>query len=118
MSHGSEKRIRDQHLTVRLSADERTAVDTAAERAGLTPGSYARQTLLGAPAPRQVRRPPVERRELVRLLGELGKIGGNLNQLAKAVNSGALVYGGEIDAELGGLRELRKAILAALGRAP
>ena len=118
MSHGSEKRIRDRHITVRLSADERGIVDAAAERAGLTPGSYARQALLGGPAPRQVRRPPVERRELARLLGEIGKIGGNLNQLAKAVNSGVLVYGSEIDAELGGLKEVRKAILAALGRTP
>ena len=118
MSHGTEKRIRDRHITIRLSSEERAIVDTAAERAGLTPGSYARRTLLGAETPRQVRRPPVERRELVRLLGELGKIGGNLNQIAKAVNSGALVYGGEIDAGLGSLQEVRNAILTALGRAP
>ena len=52
------------------------------------------------------------------MLGELGKIGGNLNQLAKAVNSGALIYGGEIDASLGSLQEVRNAILAALGRSP
>jgi len=30
--------------------------------------------MLGAPAPRQVRRPPVERRELARLLGRSGSI--------------------------------------------
>ena len=118
MSHGSEKRIRDQHITIRLSSEERAVVDTAAERAGLTPGSYARRTLLGAEAPRQVRRPPVEKRELARLLGAIGKVGGNLNQIAKAVNSGALVYGGEIDAGLGDLKEVCAAILAALGRSP
>ena len=55
MTHGSEKRVRNTHLTIRLSADERAAIDEAAERAGLMPGSYARNTLLGAPAPRQVR---------------------------------------------------------------
>ena len=97
---------------------ERAAIEHAAERAGLMPGSYARQALLGAPTPRQVRRPPVERRELARLLGELGKIGGNLNQLAKAANTGVLVYTGEIDGALAGLEEVRAAILAALGRAP
>ena len=118
MSHGTEKRIRDRHITIRLSSEERAAVDTAAERAGLTPGSYARRTLLGAETPRQVRRPPVEKRELARLLGAVGKVGGNLNQIAKAVNSGAFVYGGEIDAGLGDLSEVCKAILAALGRAP
>lgn len=118
MTSGTEKRVRDRHITVRLSADERAAVDAAAERAGLTPGSYARQVLLGAPAPRQVRRPPVERRELARLLGELGKIGGNLNQLAKSVHSGVLVYGGDFDAVNSSLLEVRSAILSALGRAP
>ena len=102
-SHGSETRVRNRHLTVRLSDDERAAVDAAAERAGLMPGSFARQALLGGPVPRQVRRPPVERKELARLLGELGKIGGNLNQLAKAANTGVLVYTGEIDAALRGL---------------
>jgi hypothetical protein len=115
---GTEKRARSEHLTVRLSKDERAAIDAAADRAGLTAGSYARQAMLGAPAPRQVRRPPVERKELARLLGELGKIGGNLNQLARAANTGSLVYGTEIETALGGLAEVRTAILKALGRAP
>jgi hypothetical protein len=60
----------------------------------------------------------VERKELARILGEMGHIGGNLNQIAKAVNTGVVVYEGEIDAALGGLSEVRAAILKALGRAP
>jgi Bacterial mobilisation protein (MobC) len=118
MSSGTEKRVRRRIVTVRLSTEEYAALDEAAERAGLVVGSYARQAMLGAPAARQVRRPPVERRELARLLAELGHIGGNLNQLAKAANTGIVVYGGEIEAALGGLLEVRDAILAALGRAP
>jgi hypothetical protein len=118
MSSGTEKRVRGKHLTIRLTAEERAAIDDAADRAGLTSGSYARQAVMGAPVPRQVRRPPVERRELARLLGELGKIGGNLNQLARAANAGVIVYEGEIDTALGGLREVRDAIMQALGRAP
>ena len=118
MTSGTEKRIRGRILTVRLSAEEYAVIDAAADRAQLATGSYVRQTLLGAPAPRQMRRPTVEKKELARLLGELGKIGGNLNQLAKAVNTGILVYGGEIDAALGGLAQLKDAILKALGRAP
>jgi Bacterial mobilisation protein (MobC) len=118
MTSGSEKRARSSHITIRLTPDERARIDADAARAGLTPGSYARQTLLGAPAPRQVRRPPVERRELARLLGELGKIGGNLNQLAKAANQGLAVYHNEILVALGGLKLVREAILKALGREP
>jgi len=118
MTSGTEKRARSAHLTIRFTPEERAAIDAAAERAGLTSGSYARQTLLGAPAPRQMRRPPVERRELARLLGELGKIGGNLNQLAKATNQGLVVYQNEILLALGGLKVVRAAILKALGREP
>ncbi|HEX4078293.1 MAG TPA: plasmid mobilization relaxosome protein MobC [Rhizomicrobium sp.] len=118
MSHGSEKRVRNRHLTVRLSTEERTAIDEAAERAGLTPGSYARNTLLGAPAPRQVRRRAIDLREIARLLGELGKIGGNLNQLAKASNSGVLLYAGEIAPAVQAIVDMRNAVMAALGHEP
>jgi hypothetical protein len=116
MSHGSETRVRSKHLTIRLSPDERGSIDQAADRSGLTPGSYARQVLLGAPAPRQVRRPPVERRELARLLGELGHVGGNLNQIACDMNFGRGVDARDLKQELHGLGLVREAILKALGR--
>ena len=116
MTSGSEKRARSAHLTIRLTPEEREAIDASAEKAGLTAGSYARQVVLGAPTPRQVRRPPVERRELARLLGELGKIGSNLNQIAKSANKGIVVYQTEMLVTLGGLKVLREAILKALGR--
>jgi hypothetical protein len=116
MSHGSEKRVRTKHLTIRLSPEERAAIDQAADRAGLTPGSYARQVLLGAPAPRQVRRPPIERRELARLLGEVGHVGGNLNQIARDNNFGNGIDPWEVKQTLASLGRVRDAILKALGR--
>jgi len=132
MTSGTEKRVRDRVLPIRLSEDERATVDAAADRAGLTASSYARQTLLGAPAPRQVRRPPVERRELARLLGELGKIAGelgkigsNLNQIARAVNTGVVPDNSvlpealrDFQKPLAGLHDMRAAVLTALGREP
>jgi hypothetical protein len=118
MTHGSEKRARTAHITIRLTPEERAAIDSAAERAGLTPGSYARSTVLGAPTPRQVRRPPVERKELARLLGAIGHIGGNLNQLAHARNAGMAVARREIITAIEGLATVRDAILSALGREP
>lgn len=118
MSHGSEKRARTAHLTIRLTPDERASIDEDAARAGLTAGSFVRQVLLGAPAPRQVRRPPVERGELVRLLGALGHIGGNLNQLAHLANTGLPIGRQALLEALSGLATVRDAILRALGRAP
>ena len=118
MTHGSEKRVRSTHITIRLSPDERDSIDAKAVRAGLTTGSYSREILLDAPPPRQVRRPPVERQELARLLGQLGYIGNNLNQIARALNSG-----GDLDEPLfvraiADLHQLRDAALQALGREP
>jgi hypothetical protein len=118
MAHGTEKRLRTSHITVRLTPDERRTLDAYAERAGLTAGSYLRQVLLGAPTPRQIRRPPIERRELGRLLGELGRVGNNINQLARAVNSGEEVEVTELTEAMASLAPVRHAILLALGRTP
>ena len=107
---------RTGHITIRLSKEERAALDAASERAGLMTGSYVRQVLFNAPMPRQVRRPPVDRRELSRLLGEAGRIGNNLNQIARAKNSGVPVMRSEVQRALDGLETLRLAVLAALGR--
>jgi len=118
MSSGTETRVRRINYPIRLSSEERAVIDAKAERADLTTASYIRETLLNAPAPRSVRRPAVERAELARLLAELGKVGSNLNQLAKSANQGLTVYHNEILAALGGLNVLRDAILKALGREP
>jgi hypothetical protein len=118
MSHGSEKRMRTTHLTIRLSPDERATINAAAERAGLTAGSYARQTLMGAPTPRQVRRPPIEREQLARFLGHLGHVGSNLNQIARVLNGGGEADMPALDDAIAGVGELRIAVLKALGRAP
>ena len=114
----SERRARNRHITIRLSDEERAAIDEKAERAGLTTGSYARRELLGAPAPRQVRRPPVERGLLAKMLGQIGAIGNNINQIARALNRGRQLEDGELREALRYLREIRDALLHALGRDP
>jgi Bacterial mobilisation protein (MobC) len=117
MSHGTEKRARSTHITVRLTPDERAAIDSAAERAGLTAGSYARDTMLGAPAPRQVRRPHVEQKLLVLVLRALGYIGNNINQIARALNSGDEPDDAALRGALADLHTMRDAVLRALGHA-
>jgi hypothetical protein len=116
MASGSEKRQRQKALRVRLTDDERAALDAASDRAGLSLASYARQVLLAAPPPRQARRPPVEKADLARVLAHIGKVGSNLNQLAHLGNAGAGVDGVALAAELGELAVVRAAIMAALGR--
>jgi hypothetical protein len=114
------KRVDDaktSFISVRCTAKERSKIDEAARQAGLSIGAYLRALALGDAGPRAVRRPPVERKELARLLGHLGKVGSNLNQLAHAFNSRGRVPG---LAELNDIRsyvgQMRDALMAALGR--
>jgi hypothetical protein len=114
------KRVNDaktSFISVRCTAKERSRIDEAAREAGLSIGAYLRALALGDAGPRAVRRPPVERKELARLLGHLGKVGSNLNQLAHAFNSRGRVPG---LAELNDIRsyvgQMRDALMAALGR--
>ncbi len=116
MSSGSETRQRQTAFKVRLSVAERATLEAAAVRSGLTLGSYIRQVALGSDTPRQVRRPPVERAELARLLGQLGRLGGNLNQIARRVNAGGSVSADIFTAMHSDLVILRDAALHALGR--
>ncbi len=117
-NHGSEKRQRTKLLAIRVTPEEYALVNDQAARAGLATGSYVRDLVLGAPAPRQVRRPPVERKELARLLGALGHVGGNLNQLAHHANAGMPEERSAVASAFDDLRAMRDAVLAALGREP
>ena len=84
---GSEKRQRADMAWMRLTPEERARLDERAERAGMTVSAYMRHQCLGEAGPRAVRRPPVERAALSQLLGQLGKCGSNVNQIARALNS-------------------------------
>jgi hypothetical protein len=118
MTHGSERRKRNDHITVRLTAEERAIIETGANAADLTPSSYARHKLLGGPQPRSVPKRVLDRMVLSRLLGQLGKIGSNLNQIARASNSGITVYEAEVLGALDELDTARTALLRELGREP
>lgn len=54
----------------------------------MTVSAFMRHQCFGTAGPRAVRRPPVEWKALAQLLGELGKCGSNLNQIARALNQG------------------------------
>lgn len=85
----SQTRQRLQSVKVALTEAERATVAAGAEAAGLSLSGYARQTLLGQPTPRTRRAAPSpDVQAMARLLGQLGRVGGNLNQLARQANQG------------------------------
>jgi hypothetical protein len=115
---GSEKRKTQDQILSRYTPDEYKSVAEAASRVGLTAAAYQRQqTLTTPPKMRAVRRPPVERELLTKTLGQLGHVGGNLNQVAHAANIDR-VTNREVMAVIADLRDLLPLVAQALGRKP
>ena len=111
-------------FSLRLTETERAALE--AQAGGLPLGAFIRSRLLAeAGEPRRSRRRPVkDEAALARLLGELGnaRLANNLNQLAKAANSGSLPVTPEtVQAILRACQDvqtMRACLLAALGFRP
>jgi len=104
-------------VPIRFTPEQYEQLSEKANRAGMAIGAAARVILLGAAGPRAVKRPPVEKVELARLLGAIGKLGSNVNQIARAFNEGR---DAPSRAELAEMRAdiaaMRAAVMAALGR--
>lgn len=113
---GSETRARSGIIGLRVSPEERAELEAAAERAGLTLGSYIRERVLSAPKTRAVRRPPIEQKLLAQLLGQLGKAGGNIHQIVKHMNFGSGVMHDELRSALASFEEAAAAIMEVMGR--
>ncbi len=84
---GSNKRQRSKIISIRLLPGEADALEIKADQAGHTVGAYSRIVLLDAAGPRAKRRPPIQQVSYVSLLGQLGRLGSNVNQLARHANS-------------------------------
>lgn len=118
MASGSDKRQRDETVTVRLTKDERATLDALSSRSGLTAGAFMRAAAFGDAGPRAQRRPPADHKALRQLLGECGRVGNNLNQIARSLNAGGGVNIPELTAACAVYRDISAGILAALAMAP
>jgi hypothetical protein len=114
---GSETRQRFMVARMRLTPGENAQLEVAAERAGMTVSTFMRHQCLGTAGPRAVRRPPVNLMALGQAIGHLGHCGSNLNQIAKALNSGGALPPGLPEA-IAEVREAYVAIMTALGKRP
>ena len=114
MASGSDKRQRGETVTVRLTKDERDTLDALASRSGLAAGAFMRAAAFGDAGPRAQRRPPIDHVALRQMLGQWGRIGNNLNQIAKHLNAGGPVNILELKEALAGHPDIRIAILRAL----
>lgn len=116
MSSGSNNRKRHNVIGIRVTDEELQQIQEKAAPSGLTVASYLRLTLLESPPP-QPAKPPKHDIDLLRkLLGQVHKIGSNINQLAHAHNRGTPPYAHEVKAALIPLYQVSDALLAALGK--
>lgn len=111
-------RKRDKQLNLRLSFEEYEQIKNDAAQLGITVGAYIRKVVLDAPIPRQSARKKVtvEIEALTKILGHLGKVGSNLNQIAKATNSNIPYQERHLQSQLEALQNIRKDIKQALGK--
>jgi hypothetical protein len=113
---GSQKRQRMKGVRAAVTDTEYTALVERARASGLSTGAYLRACALGDKGPRALHRPPVERELLARSIAELNKIGSNVNQIARALNSGNCVVPDEIEAAMLTLRRALEALLEIAGK--
>lgn len=83
------RRFRNKEYNLRLSAEEHEQLFTLAAQKGVTVGALIRQQVLGSEIPKNCYRIPQSslKPELAKLLAHLGKVGSNLNQVARVYNS-------------------------------
>ena len=115
--------MEEENLTVRLdircSPEQKQKLAEVAKIAGLTVSSYARQILFNATPPRHSQRPSVDKDLLIQVLGQIGKIGSNINQIAHNFNAtGAPPHIPALEEELTELKKLRVIINNAINPTP
>lgn len=112
---GTEQRQKSGQLAFRVSPEERAQIEAAADAAELTVGSFVRAKILKKVVTKPTFRPSLDREILGRALGMLGKVGSNINQIAKHMNSGGHTPAAEILKALNDFAILKEQILKAIG---
>ncbi len=113
---GSENRQRNRIFTVRFSPEEADKVQQIARAHGQPVAALIRSSLLHIRA----RPSRIDALAVSRLLGQLGKVGSNINQIAHHLNSGRPGdrITDSLEYALRDLAELRTPCLQALGVEP
>lgn len=113
----SEKRIRKKILPTRWTDSEYETLTRRTEQVGLSRAGYIRLKAIGEEGPRNQRAKRHGTADLARLLAAVNKIGGNVNQVARALNQGhdpqGEIYSKRI---LAAIREVQDRVRAELDR--
>ncbi len=114
----SQKRQRSAQLKTPMTPAEKAKAAALAADAGMTVGAWSRTKLLGSPGPRSQRRMPADAKALREIIGHLGRVGNNLNQVAYRLNTGDAPDLPELRHALADYATVRNAIFEILGLDP
>lgn len=116
----SETRQRVRQVKARFTDAEHAAFLARADKAGLAAAAFLRAAALGDAGPRAQRKVPADAQALREVLGHLGKIGSNLNQIARYLHTGgsAEVVLTDIRDVLADHARIRDRLYEALGKTP
>jgi len=112
---GTETRKRSRVVGIRMTDAEYERTEADAAKDGLTLASYGRLKMVSEPQTRTRRRPRADVAALSKACGELNRIGGNINQIARAVNLGEQPCGADITQAMAELHEALRLVHAAMG---
>lgn len=97
---GSDIRLRQQSIGVRVTEEERERIGNLATRAGCSTADWLRRAALRRAVPKPRGGLSHDAAEaLRRITGEIGRVGNNLNQIAHRLNTTALIGMPELPAE-------------------
>lgn len=113
---GSQKRQRSKSYQIAMTPEEFAVACERAAAAGLSPSSYGRTLLLGTSGPRARRSPPLNAELLAHAVAQLNRVGSNLNQIARILNSAQAVGTKETLTTLADTRAAVSRILEIVGR--
>lgn len=89
----NETKTTRRQVNFRLSEEEAAKVMQAAENAGLSLSAYVKKLAVSS----KVKPMVIDREQGKQLIAALGKIGGNINQIAKVANQGGGVDAGALE---------------------
>ena len=115
----SEQRQRTRLAKTRLTDAEYALFLDRADKAGMPAAAFLRAAALDSTGPRAQRRVPANAQMLRQVLGHLGKVGSNLNQIARQLNRGRPDDVDEaLIAALADYARMRDMLYDALGKDP
>ena len=104
---------REHRVTIRLTDTEFSIIENTAEQADMSISEYMRKQIMEGQVNTKFEI-VADVKEIKKLIGELGKIGSNLNQIARYFHGGGLASRGileELKRCIAEIRELRQEIV-------